>query len=145
MLAELTALRAGVSRPPERQQLDEAIRHLGNSLDPALWIDQTHLDRRHGERDFDDEKAAVQELCKLLKDKRGTLLQAALQACINRIVNADHLLAFVAVQDATTAGADRSLVVHAWRKLAQGDEEVARVNTNQVSRTIGRLGGTPFA
>ena len=106
---------------------------------------ETHLNGQKGERDFDDEKAAVQELRKLLMEKRGTLPQAALQACVSRIVKADRLLALVAVQDGTTAGVDRSLLIHAWRKLAQGDEEVARVNTKQVSRTIGRLGGTPCA
>jgi hypothetical protein len=126
VLAGLTVLRAGVTRAPERQGLDEAIRHLGNSLDPALWIDQTHLNRRQGERDFDEEKAAIQALCELLKDKRGTLPQAELWAFINRIIKADRLLALVTLPDAAMAGADRRLLARGWRELARGDKAVVR-------------------
>ena len=45
--------------------------HPDKSLDPKLWVDDTHLDPKHGKKVFDDQGKAVKELGKLLKKLRA--------------------------------------------------------------------------
>ena len=48
-------------------KLDKAIKHIEKSLDDKYWLDDTHLDPKHGKKVFDEEKKAVKELQKLMK------------------------------------------------------------------------------
>jgi len=43
---------------------------LHDSLDPALWTDQTHLQPKKGEKAFDEEQEAVEKLRELIKEQR---------------------------------------------------------------------------
>ena len=125
VLAELTALRATVSRKEDADKLDAALKHLAESLEPELWVDQTHLTRKHGDRDFTEEKAAVHKLCELWRDKQSTVSENLVAGFIDRITAADRLLAVVAIQDAAAAGAARKKLDEARKALAKGDSDVA--------------------
>lgn len=125
-LAALLALRASVSRAQDLERLDEAISHLGSSLDPAFWIDQAHLVLSRGQQVFNEEKAAVLALTRLLNDQQSTVPVEVSQVLINRIVQADRLLALAAIQDASTAAADNQRLVRARQELAQGGVDVAQ-------------------
>ena len=123
VLDDLRALRATVTDEEARERLDEAIEQLARSLNPALWIDQTHLQPRNGEDDFQYEKRSVQQLIELLG--QGAVSEAVLQGFISRIVQADQLLARVAISDATAAGGDPRKIAKAENELARGDTAVA--------------------
>jgi len=115
-----------VSRPQDRDGLDEAISHLRKSLNPEFWIDETHLHRKHGEQVFNAEKEAVEALAGMMKDPRCTVPDSVLRGFIDRIVRADRLLAVVAIQDAAKAGADQKKLAPAREQVAKGDEQAAR-------------------
>jgi len=51
----------------ESKRISKAIKKIDESLDPKLWMDETHLDYKHGKKVFDYERYAVKELMHLLK------------------------------------------------------------------------------
>ena len=109
----------------ESEKLDDAIQHLRKALNPAFWIDQTHLQPRGGEKVFDEDKDAVNKLRDLLKDKRRSIPEAVLQGFLMRIVRADRLLALVAINDSVAAGLDPNEIANARGELGRGDKDVA--------------------
>ena len=128
VLAELIALRAGVTceRGSDADEdlcgkLDDAIRHLRESLRAGLWMDETHIERAGGKEVFQGEERAVDELCQLLASKKSNLPDSVLQDYINRILRADRLLASIAIREALAAGVSGSKMVAAQRFLQLGD------------------------
>ena len=126
VLAQLTALSAAATRPDDLAHLAKAIDHLADSLQPGIWLDQTHLIRRQGELAFNEESAAVHELGLLLKGGHPSLSPTLVQDFIDRIVKADRLLAVVSINDALAAGADPVKLAHARDELAQGDNDITQ-------------------
>ncbi len=124
VLAELFALRAGVTDRKDGERLDQAIEHLTKSLDPDLWVDQTHVETKHGERAFEEEKETVKELLHALDRKSTTLSAVVVQSLIERIVRADRLLAAMAIADAGSSG-DAKKIREVQREFARGDAEAA--------------------
>jgi hypothetical protein len=103
----------------DRHMLDEAIKHLTKSLNPDLWVDDTHLQAKHGEKVFNEEKDAVVKLLELMKDKKSTIPDATLQVFIDQLVGADKALALVAIEAA--AGGDAKKIAKANEELGKGD------------------------
>src|SRR5205807_6854139 len=95
------------------------------SLDPALWIDAFHLQSKGGEKDFDEEMETVEKLSELMKDKKSSISDPALQVFIDRIVSADRGLAEVAIDDAITAHGDGKEIEKAKDEIAEADREAA--------------------
>jgi hypothetical protein len=130
VLAELTALRGTISNREDRRKLDEAIRALTESLDPASWVDETHVrSNRHGpdrEKVFREEKRTVETLLELKRRNRSGMTGAVLQGFIDRIVRSDRVLAFVAIQDASVPGHDPRELTKAYASLTKGDRDVTR-------------------
>ena len=122
-LAELTALRATVTDKDDGKKLDEAIEHLTKSLAAEWWVDASHLERKHGEKVFDEEKHAVKKLCELIKDKHSSLPAAVLQGFIDRMFQADRQLASIAINEAVAAGVAKKKIDQARKDLAKGDAE----------------------
>jgi hypothetical protein len=124
VLVELTGLAPKVDRPPDLQALQGAIQNLNDSLNVSLWLDQTHVTRSHGEQIFNDDKAALQELSRLLKEKHSPLDDELVQDLINRIAKSDRLLATIAIQDALASGIDPKRLAQATDEVAAGDADV---------------------
>src|SRR5258708_3465917 len=120
----MSTLVAPVEETEDRRQLNEAIIHLTRSLEPELWDDQTHVQRKHGGKAFQEEKETVATLSDCIRRNRSFASNAVLQGFVERIVRADRLLASVAIQEAINAGAAPAPIAAAQRELAQGDEEV---------------------
>jgi hypothetical protein len=134
VLDDLTVLRATVTDKQDGKKLDEAIKHLTKSLDPELWTDETHLQAKHGDKVFNEEKDAVVKLLELIKDKKSAFYQSlTLQGFIDRLVNADRLLVSAAIHDAVTAGGDVKKIDKANEELSKGD---ARVSDNHFADAI---------
>lgn len=120
VLAELQALRADpLTTKEDGKKLDEVIKHLTKSLESELWVGETRLDPKHGEKVFQEEKDAVVKLLELIKDKKSTIPDATLEGFINRLVSADKLLASTAISDA--AGGDAKKIDKANDELSKGD------------------------
>ncbi|MEW6403345.1 MAG: ExeM/NucH family extracellular endonuclease [Chloroflexota bacterium] len=121
VLDSLIALRATVSNRRDAERLDDAIRHLTRSLTPSLWDDDNHVDDRHGQRVFEEEKQAVERLEEILRDRRSTLPDETIQAYIDFLVSADRRLAQVAIEDAIAQSGHARDIARAQEALARGD------------------------
>ena len=101
VLETLIALRTTATDPKDQKNLDKAIEHLTRSLDPTLWVDDDHLESKHGKKVFDEEKQSVKELMKIIRD--GSPLAGDAQAAIDNFLLADSALAQTAMEAAQTA------------------------------------------
>ena len=69
----LIALRATVTDRKDLAKLDAGIEDLSESLAPALWVDQLHLDRKEGDVVFQEERETAKSLCALLKSNNSNI------------------------------------------------------------------------
>jgi hypothetical protein len=117
-LAELIGLRAAVTNRSDGRKLDAAIKHLDKSLTPRFWLDDTHLNRKHGARVFHEGKLVAARICSLVESP------VSLPFFPRRFpAEGDRLLAVVAIEEAIMAGASTNKIEEAQRFLAQGDAE----------------------
>ena len=126
VLEELVALQASADlSQPFAQKLDAAIAHLQNSLNPAYWIDQTHLQPKAGNTAMNEEKLAANTLDGIMSSKQCPVNPAVLQDFINRIVKSDRLLATISIKDAANAGLNAKKIAQDLAMVAKGDAEAA--------------------
>ncbi|MBN2506098.1 MAG: esterase-like activity of phytase family protein [Verrucomicrobia bacterium] len=119
---QLPELLDDLTTKPAKHALQSAMRYLKRALDPALWIDSTHLQTPHGHRVFIEEVGAVHHLDRLITlDTVGPIVQTA----IARLVAADRLLADVAIHNALAAGGNPAKIAEAQQNLMTGDAELA--------------------
>ena len=105
--------------------LDEVIRRLQASLNPALYLDQARLKPGVGWRVFANDLETVEILSGLIRRNPGTPLAKALQGCLDKIIALDGEFARVAIDDAIKAGADPLKIKAAQAELARGDKDAA--------------------
>lgn len=89
--------------------LNDAIKHIEHSLGGDLWVDEAHIDARHGKKVFDEEKKAIRKLMRLIKKEHTQ--QDVVDVCndvIGMLVEADKRLADAAFDDASAALAEIS-------------------------------------
>src|SRR5438132_658196 len=122
-IADLTALRGNVTDPRKLDDLNDAINHLSNSIDSSLWTDGNHLQRKKGEKVFEEDKKAIHDLMGLLNGKKMPMPLAALQDIIDSILHADRLLATIAVDEAESAGVNPKKIAEDRKELASGDDD----------------------
>ncbi|MCH8748264.1 hypothetical protein IH781_00780 [Patescibacteria group bacterium] len=81
----------------ESPRFEKAIREITKSLEPVRWLDDSHLESRHGHKVFSREYHAVKELLRLLKNSHGLTVSAAARSAasvaIDDLVEVDRLLA----------------------------------------------------
>ena len=89
------------------KNLDKAIEHIEKSLEDKYWEDNNQLDSKHGKKVFDEEKKAVKEL-KRLMDKKDTpqSVKDVCQSVIDKLIDADDVLAHTAYEDAQAGAGD---------------------------------------
>lgn len=67
----------------ESTRFSKAIKKIDKSLDAKYWLDETHLDCKHGKKVFDNERSAVKQLMHVLKgdasDKCGGITSMTLE------------------------------------------------------------------
>ncbi len=125
VLSEIIALRAIVTRRTDQDRLSAAIGYLTAALAPALWVDDTHLVPKHGDRVFQFEEDAVNKLRDLIGDHRSDIPAATLLDWIARLVQADRLLAVISVDEAEAAGAPPAKIAQDREQIASGDADAA--------------------
>jgi hypothetical protein len=87
-------------------ELEGAISNLQQSLTPAFWVDQRHLNKTSGAAFFTHSSTTIQLLSKLATDGRGVISNQFFTSAFSRIVKANYLLASVAVTDAKNKGSE---------------------------------------
>jgi len=123
VLAQATALLPGLPSR-EAKKLEEAIKKLGESLDPAFWIDGNHVVDKHGNKVFDREKDAVKKLDELITD--NSIPDVTLHDMIDALVLADRSLAEVALADAIAASGNPKKIAEAQNELAKAADEIVK-------------------
>jgi len=117
------------------RELEKAIKHIKKSLEKTfkgpgrhgkeqnVWIDDWHLDPKHGKKVFDEEKKAAKILMDLIerKDKKGRgrrgrgrkgdkdvpeEVKDACRAAIDKLIEADDMLASIAYDEALVGEGD---------------------------------------
>jgi hypothetical protein len=101
------------------EELGEAIRRLDASLTSDLWSDESHLTRQ-GDRVFEEEKAAVQELIDI---RSGHPSFGAAAIALTRV---DRALAETALDEARLAGGRGKDLAAAQEDIGRGDDAAAR-------------------
>src|SRR5262249_37833605 len=97
-------------------KLNSAINHLTKSLDPKLWIDDSHL-TMGGSAVFREEKLAVDSLTAI--PSPSAAVSDAIDSAIESLIAADRALAMTAIDEAALVGG------HA-QKLAQAEAEMEK-------------------
>ncbi|MEW5827614.1 MAG: ExeM/NucH family extracellular endonuclease [Chloroflexota bacterium] len=129
VLESLAALRATLTNGHDAEKLDQAIGHLALSLDPALWVDDNHLDPQHGQTVFQEEKNAVNKLNAILQNRRGPVPDATVQGFIAFLTGADRMLAQAAIDEAIAQGGNARDIAKALDTLAKADGFLAAGQT----------------
>jgi hypothetical protein len=84
------------------KKIEKAIKHLDKSLDEKLWVDGIKLADKHGSKVFNEEKKTVKELMHLLKkDNTPEEVKNVCQSVIDKLIEADDLLAHAAYEEAS--------------------------------------------
>lgn len=82
------------------KRIKKALKHLEKSLDPKLWETDSTLTKK-GKKVFDEEKKAVKDLQKLIKDKKvADDVKDVCENVIDELLTADKLLAETALNEA---------------------------------------------
>src|SRR5262249_15056987 len=123
-LEDLIALRDSLASGTVKK-LDEAIYKLKKSLDPALWLNDSHLDPKKGNKVFDNEKDGVHKLEDLLTDEKNTIPADTLLGFIHCFTSVDRQLAVTAIDDAVANGGKAEKIAKAREELAKGDDAAA--------------------
>jgi hypothetical protein len=120
-LAELEAAKGLTADKHTLGKFDNAIEEVEESLNPILWVDDLHLDSKHGKKVFDEEKVAVGQLMEIVKDKKESpAIENATQAVIDKLIKADQLLTGTAISDAKALGSADCRVI---REIKKAEEE----------------------
>jgi len=88
-------------------KLDKAIDSIGKSLESDLWVDDNHIDPKHGNKVFDEERKAVKELMELA-DKEDTPqgVKDTCRAVIGKLIKADDIIAHTVYEEAQAYAGD---------------------------------------
>jgi hypothetical protein len=82
------------------KRIKKALKHLEKSLDPKLWETDSTLTKK-GKKVFDEEKKAVKDLQKLIKDRKvPDDVKVVFENVIDELLTADKLLAETALNEA---------------------------------------------
>lgn len=131
-IATLEAAKTGDKKIGDK--LDKAIKNINKSLNPKLWVDDSHLNPEieEGKEVFDKEKTAVGEgdgLMELMrKSDTPQEVKDACQAAINNLITADRLLAETAIQDAKCSYGKQDEINKAEEKAAKAQEDYNKGN-----------------
>jgi hypothetical protein len=115
----------------ESKRFDKTIKEIEKSLEEKLWIDESHLQAKHGKKVFDHEKHAVKELRHLMKHPKeiSELALVVTQQAIDDLVRADRILAVTLINELSDAVAvDDKKQKHVDKELAKAQDELAKGN-----------------
>jgi len=112
--------------------IQQAIWHIDKSMNPGLWVDDSHLVWQHGNKVFDEEKLAVKELLHIVEWKKAP--QAAIDTAYEVIwilVESDEKLATIEYDEALPYAGTHKQVDHqlelALEEFANAADELTTI------------------
>jgi hypothetical protein len=113
------------------RKIQRAINEINDSLEPRLWLDDSHL-TDDGRRVFHEEKEAARALTRILNPP--TIVASVLDS----LVAADQALARTAIDEATAAGGDAGILAEAEKQMQKAAEELANGHLPEAIEHSGR-------
>jgi hypothetical protein len=113
------------------RKIERAIDELENSLDPQLWVDDSHLTDQ-GKRVFHEERQAASKLMQITRPP------AAVASVLESLIAADQALARTAIDQAAAAGGDPKKLADAEREMEKASELIAEGRLAQAIKHYGR-------
>jgi uncharacterized repeat protein (TIGR01451 family) len=113
------------------RKIQRAINEINDSLEPRLWLDDSHL-TDSGRRVFHEEKEAARALTRILNPP--TIVASVLDS----LVPADRSLARTAIDEATAAGGDAGILAEAEKQMQKAAEELANGHLPEAIEHFGR-------
>jgi hypothetical protein len=101
------------------RKIERAIKEIEDSLDPELWVDDSHLTDK-GRKVFHEEREAANKLMQI--EDPPTEVASVLDA----LVAADQALARTAIDEAIAAGGDAEKLADAEREMEKASEEIGK-------------------
>jgi subtilisin-like proprotein convertase family protein len=117
VLNSLVTLRAGAKDKRDADRLEDAIKHLANSIDATLWLDDSHPQRKGGEKVFREARETANRLLEIMNDKRVSIND--LKGIVLRLVLANRIIALLAVND----GGNSNKINRPNDELSKGDTD----------------------
>jgi len=110
---ELLVSHLGLYDKHIEHDIKQAIWHIDKSMNPDLWVDDSHLVWQHGNKVFDEEKLAVKELLHIVewKNPPSDAVDMALEV-IEILVESDEKLATIEYDEALSYAGTNKQVDH---------------------------------
>jgi uncharacterized repeat protein (TIGR02543 family) len=112
-------------------KIQRAIHEINETLEPQLWLDDSHLTEK-GRRVFHEEKEAARALTRILNPP--TIVASVLDS----LVAADQALARTAIDEATASGGDPGILAEAEQQMQKAAEELAKGHVPESIEHYGR-------
>lgn len=114
--------------------IDKMIDNVEKSLDDKLWADDYTPDSKHGNKVFDNEKKAVKEGLKIIKDKHSTdEVNYNIAEAIDSLLSADRQLAENSYEQALENSGNKKVdheLEKAQEYLEKANEELNKISKN---------------
>jgi Divergent InlB B-repeat domain len=112
-------------------KIQRAIHEISETLEPQLWLDDSHLSDK-GQRVFHEEEEAAQALGRIGNPP------AVVASVVDSLVAADQTLARIAIDEATAAGGDPSILAEAETQMQKAAEEIVKGDLPEAIEHYGR-------
>jgi Divergent InlB B-repeat domain len=112
-------------------KIQRAIHEITETLEPQLWLDDSHL-ADDGRRVFHEEKEAARALTRILNPP------TVVASVLDSLAAADDTLARTAIDEATAAGGDSGILAEAEQQMQKAADELAN---GHVPESIEHYGG----
>jgi List-Bact-rpt repeat protein len=100
-------------------KIQRAIHEINETLEPQLWLDDSHLTHK-GKRVFHEEKEAARALGRIGNPP------TVVAGVVDSLVAADQTLARIAIDEATAAGGDPGVLAEAETQMQKAAEEIVK-------------------
>jgi hypothetical protein len=113
------------------RKIQRTIHEINETLEPQLWLDDSHLTDR-GRRVFHEEKEAARALTRILNPP------TVVASVLDSLAAADEALARTAIDEATAAGGDPGILAEAEKQMQKAAEELANGHLPEAIEHYGR-------
>src|SRR6266516_563785 len=100
-------------------KIQRAIHEINETLEPQLWLDDSHLTDK-GKRVFHEEEEAARALTRIVHPP------TVVAGVVDSLVAADQTLARIAIDEATAAGGDPGILTEAENQMQKAAEETVK-------------------
>ena len=117
--------------PDADMKIHRAIHEISETLEPQLWVDDSHL-TDEGRRVFHEEKEAARALTRILNPP------TVVASVLDSLAAADETLARTAIDEATAAGGDPGILAEAEQQMQKAANELANGHVPESIEHYGR-------